>query len=86
MGFVVIDDGVPSLLHSQSPRVRLESIDDAIARMTAGEGDCRGFVSCACAMMPWSDLRALDGNDMPRVTVPQGSSLSFEDYLEQLPS
>ncbi len=85
VGFVVIDDGVPSLLHSQKPRVRIESVEDAIVRMTADGGRLQGFKFLRVRGDAMERLRKLDGDRAPRITVPKDSPISFDDYLNRLP-
>jgi hypothetical protein len=85
VGFVVIDNGTPSLLHSQAPVVRIESIDDAITRMTADRGRLKGFRFLRVRSDAMERLRQLDGDDAPIVTVPKNSPITFDDYLKQLP-
>ena len=85
VGIVVIDEGTPSFLHSQSPEVRLETVDDAMARMTAGEGRLKGFKFLRVREDALQRLRAIDGDDAPRVTVPAESPVSWAAYLQRLP-
>lgn len=85
LGFVIIHDGVPSLLHSQAPKVRLESMDDAITRMSTAGGRLKGFKFLRVRPDAMDRLRNVDGDAAPRVTVPDQSRTSFAAYLQELP-
>ncbi len=83
------EDGAVHLIHSAKPAVREETIESYIARQNEGRAEkeaankstFRGFKFLRLAEDPWANLRALDGADAPRVSVPEGSKLTFEQYL-----
>ena len=81
-GLIVLGEyGEVHLIHSAKPRVREESIDDYIAHSTAnnaekdaaGKARLLGFKFLRLRGDPWENLRALDGDAAPRVTLPGGS-------------
>lgn len=94
VGFVaVMPDGAVHLIHSTSPKVREESIDVFIARNTennakndaAGKARHRGFKFLRLVDDPIANLRAVDGDTAPKVTIPASSAISFDAYVaEQL--
>lgn len=83
-GLIVIgDDGEVHLIHSASPSVREEPIDDYIARSTenlaerdaAGKARLLGFKFLRLQNDPIANLRKIDGEDAPKVTLPDGGTL-----------
>jgi hypothetical protein len=80
------DDGEVHLIHSTQPRVREEPIDEYIARSkrTMKEDDARGkarllgFKFLRLREAPMKNLRAIDGEGAPKVTLPDGSEAEFE--------
>ncbi len=80
--------GEVNLIHSASPRVREEPIDEYVRRSTAtaderdaaGKARFRGFKFLRLNDDAVARLRAIDGPAAPRVTVPAGS-VSWEQYL-----
>jgi len=81
-GLIVLgDDGEVHLIHSTSPRVREEPIDQYIARATkniaardaAGKARLLGFKFLRLRKDPWENLREIDGDDAPRITLPGGA-------------
>ncbi len=82
-GMIVIgDDGDVHLIHSARPSVREEPIDDYIARSTenlaerdaAGKSRLLGFKFLRLQGDPLANLRKIDGEDAPKVTLPSGGS------------
>jgi hypothetical protein len=82
-GLIVLDDdGEVHLIHSAKPHVREEAIDDYIADATAdnaakdaaGKARLLGFKFLRLREDPWAHLRALDGEEAPRVILPGGGS------------
>lgn len=80
-GLIVLgEDGEVHLIHSTRPQVREEPIDDYITRSTvnnserdaAGEARLLGFKFLRLREDPWENLRDLDGDAAPRVTLPGG--------------
>ncbi len=79
------DDGEVHLIHSAEPKVREEPIDRYIARSTEdlaardAEGKSRllGFKFLRLREKPLERLRAIDGPDAPRVTLPSGGEADF---------
>ncbi len=77
------DDGEVHLIHSSQPSVREEPIDDYIARSTenlaerdaAGKSRLLGFKFLRLQNDPLANLRVIDGEDAPKVTLPGGQSL-----------
>jgi hypothetical protein len=84
------DNGEINLIHSTEPRVREEPIDTYIARSTAtmkaddarGKARLLGFKFHRLREDAIKNLRAMDGNDAPRVTLPDGSKVNFELVTE----
>lgn len=83
-GMIVIgDDGEVHLIHSARPSVQEEPIDDYIARSTenlaerdaAGKSRLLGFKFLRLQNDPMANLRMIDGEDAPKVTLPGGQSL-----------
>ncbi len=81
VGLIALDkDGGVNLIHSASPEVREEPIDDYIARSTAdleardaaGKARLLGFKFLRLQKDPLSNLRAIDGPGAPRVVLPGG--------------
>jgi len=86
-------DGSVNLIHSASPQVREESIDAYIARATekastqpSTKASFRGFKFLRVADDPWIALRAIDGPDAPRVSVPPDSPITWPAYVESIKS
>lgn len=83
-------DGAPNLIHSAKPKVREESIDSYVSRMTrdaaaddaAGKARFRGFKFLRLTDDPIANLRAIDGPRAPVVKLPPGSGVSWETYLQ----
>jgi Protein of unknown function (DUF1460) len=83
-------DGAVNLIHSAAPAVREEPIEAYIQRMTrdaaekdaAGKPRFRGFKFLRVADDPWKNLRAIDGPEAPRVSLPKSSKVTWEQYLE----
>jgi N-acetylmuramoyl-L-alanine amidase-like protein len=80
-GLIVLgDDGEVNLIHSASPQVREESIDDYIARSiannaerdAAGKSRLLGFKFLRLQKDPLGNLKEIDGEDAPRVVLPGG--------------
>jgi Protein of unknown function (DUF1460) len=79
-------DGEVHLIHSSEPKVREESIDSYIARSTkdlkkkdkAGKPRLVGFKFLRLQDDPIEKLRAIDGADAPRVTLPSGEQLKTQ--------
>jgi hypothetical protein len=79
------DDGEVHLIHSTQPRVREEPIDEYIARSTKtikeddAEGKPRllGFKFLRLRDDPMKNLREIDGDDAPKVTLPGGAAAKF---------
>lgn len=86
------EDGSVHLIHSSEPKVREETIESYIARQTAteaekkasGKATFRGFKFLRLEEDPWANLKAIDGPDAPKVTVPEGSTLTFKEYISSL--
>ncbi len=83
-GLIVLgDDGEVHLIHSARPEVREEPIDEYIARSiannaerdAAGKARLLGFKFLRLQKDPLGNLREIDGEDAPRVTLPNGASL-----------
>lgn len=81
VGLIVLgEDGEVHLIHSASPEVREESLEDYIARSTkniaerdaAGKSRLLGFKFLRLQKDPLSNLRAIDGPGAPRVVLPGG--------------
>jgi hypothetical protein len=78
-------DGEVHLIHSSEPRVREESIDEYIARSTkdnaekdaAGKARLVGFKFLRLRDEPLKNLKEIDGEDAPRVTLPSGGDVDF---------
>ncbi len=74
-------DGTVHLIHSSEPAVREEPIADFVARslkMAEAPGAKQrliGFKFLRLEQDPLANLRKLDGDQMPRVTLPGGASL-----------
>jgi hypothetical protein len=79
------DDGEVRMIHSAQPKVREEPIDDYIARSTKtmkdddakGKARLLGFKFLRLHEKPLENLRAIDGDEAPRVTLPDGSEAEF---------
>jgi hypothetical protein len=85
VGLVVHDGAEVHLIHSTRPKVREETFESYIARSTTDkekldkEGKPRlvGFKFLRLRDDPWVRLRAVDGPDAPRVTLPDGGETKF---------
>ena len=79
------DDGEVHMIHSSEPTVREEPLDEYIARSTAdiaardaaGKARLLGFKFLRLRDNPLERLRAIDGADAPRVTLPSGGEAKF---------
>jgi hypothetical protein len=79
------DDGEVRLIHSTQPKVREEPIDEYIARSTKTmkEDDVKrkarllGFKFLRLRDKPIENLREIDGENAPRVTLPDGGEARF---------
>jgi hypothetical protein len=92
LGIVEVRDGIVWVIHSAEPRVVREPIDAFIARAV----DARekliakkkpyglGFKFHRLHDDPWANLRAIDGPDAPRVTVPETSPITWPDYVKSI--
>jgi hypothetical protein len=77
------ENGEVHLIHSSEPKVREEPIDQYIARSTkdlrekdaAGKARLVGFKFLRLRDEPLKNLKAIDGPDAPRVTLPGGGEL-----------
>jgi hypothetical protein len=80
------EDGQVHLIHSTEPKVREETIDSYIARATkdlkakdaAGKPRLVGFKFLRLQEDPLIKLKAIDGPDAPRVTLPSGGQLKTQ--------
>jgi hypothetical protein len=78
-------NGEVHLIHSSEPKVREEPIDAYIARSTkdlaekdaAGKPRLVGFKFLRLRDEPLKNLKAIDGADAPRVTLPSGDEAKF---------
>jgi hypothetical protein len=79
------DDGEVHMIHSTTPKVREEPIDEYIARSTKnlseddakGKARLLGFKFLRLRDEPLKNLREIDGDDAPRVTLPDGGEAKF---------
>jgi hypothetical protein len=79
------DGGEVHMIHSSEPTVREEPLDEYIARSTvdmaardaAGKARLLGFKFLRLRDHPLQRLRAIDGADAPRVTLPSGGDASL---------
>lgn len=79
------DDGEVHLIHSTQPSVREEPLDEYIARSTKtmqeddakGKPRLLGFKFLRLRDDPMKNLREIDGDDAPRVTLPDGGDAKF---------
>jgi hypothetical protein len=79
------DNGEVHMIHSAEPKVREEPIDEYIARSTkdlaekdaAGKPRLVGFKFLRLRDEPLKNLREIDGEDAPRVTLPLGGEAKF---------
>lgn len=86
----IAPDGSPNLIHSAKPKVREESIEAYVSRMTrdaaaddaAGKARFRGFKFLRLTENPMANLRAIDGPQAPVVKLPVGSAMTWEQYLQ----
>jgi hypothetical protein len=77
--------GEVNLIHSAEPQVREESIDDYVARYTKnlkeldaqGKPRLLGFKFLRLRDTPLAALRKIDGENAPKVTLPDGSEARF---------
>jgi hypothetical protein len=80
------EDGQVHLIHSTEPKVREETIDSYISRATkdlkakdaAGKPRLVGFKFLRLQEDPLVKLKAIDGPDAPRVTLPSGGQLKTQ--------
>jgi hypothetical protein len=80
------EDGQVHLIHSTEPKVREETIDSYISRATkdlkakdaAGKPRLVGFKFLRLRDEPLKNLKAIDGPDAPRVTLPGGQMLKTQ--------
>lgn len=94
VGLVAIaPDGGINLVHSASPQVREESIDAYIARAAekastqpSTKPSFRGFKFLRISNDPWTALRAIDGPDAPRVSIPSNSPVTWPGFIESVSS
>jgi hypothetical protein len=85
----LMPEGSVHIIHSSKPAVREEPIEAYIERMTknasqsdaAGKARFRGFKFLRIADDPWANLRAIDGPAAPRIIVPSGSPLTWEQFV-----
>jgi hypothetical protein len=86
VGLIVhADDGRVNLIHSAEPTVREEPIDEYIARYTKnlkeldaqGKPRLLGFKFLRLHDKPLENLREIDGEIAPKVTLPDGSDAKF---------
>ncbi len=78
------ENGKVHMIHSSEPKVREEPIDQYIARSTkdlaakdaAGKARLVGFKFLRLRDDPLKNLRAIDGAEAPRVTLPGGGELN----------
>lgn len=91
VGLIGIDkdengDRQVNFIHSASPKVREESLDQFIARSirdakqrdAAGKARLLGFKFLRLEKTPLENLKKLDGPEAPRVTLPTGGPARFE--------
>jgi hypothetical protein len=85
VGLVVQNGDEVHLIHSTQPKVREETFESYITRSTANkakldeEGKPRlvGFKFLRLRDEPLKNLREIDGDDAPRVTLPSGDEAKF---------
>jgi hypothetical protein len=78
-------DGTVNMIHSAEPAVREEPIVDYVARsnkdrdekIKAGKPVLLGFKFLRLEADPLANLRKIDGEDAPRVTLPRGGDAKF---------
>jgi hypothetical protein len=91
LGIVEVSDGIVWIIHSTEPKVRREPIDAFIARAVNDRDVLKakkkpygfGFKFHRLHDDPWSNLRAIDGPDAPKVSVPADSPISWKDFVAQ---
>ncbi len=79
------EDNTVHMIHSTEPKVREEPIDTYIARSTAdlekkdatGKQRLLGFKFLRLEENPLENLRKIDGDQAPRVTLPRGEAAKF---------
>jgi hypothetical protein len=79
-------DGEVHLIHSSEPKVREETLDSYISRSTkdlkkkdkSGKPRLVGFKFLRLQDDPLIKLKAIDGPDAPRVTLPSGGQLKTQ--------
>jgi hypothetical protein len=84
------EDGSVNLIHSTQPTVREEPIEAYIARNekdaaekdAAGKARFRGFKFLRPTEDPLGNLAQIDGPGAPRVTVPEQSTTTWEQFLQ----
>jgi hypothetical protein len=85
-------DGSVHLIHSSEPKVREETIDSYIQRMSrtraekeaTGKAVFRGFKFLRLAADPIANLRMVDGAQAPKVSTPPSSPLTFDQYVRTI--
>ena len=83
-------DGTPHLIHSAKPKVREETIESYVTRLTrdaasddaAGKARFRGFKFLRLTEDPIGNLRTIDGPQAPVVKLPADSRMTWEQYLQ----
>ena len=77
-------DGTVHMIHSSEPAVREEPLVDYIGRQNedrdgkkAGKPVLLGFKFLRLEADPMANLRKIDGEDAPRVTLPRGGEAKF---------
>lgn len=92
VGLVAVQpDGAVHLIHSTPPKVREETIESYISRLTkdlpekdaAGKSRFQGFKFLRLTEDPLASLEKIDGGTVPRITLPKDSKVSFDAYLQQ---
>jgi hypothetical protein len=83
------EDGSVHLIHSAKPKVREETIESYITRMTkdneandaANKARFRGFKFLRMTEDPMGNLRKIDGPNAPVVKLPTNSEMTWDKYL-----
>jgi hypothetical protein len=85
VGLVAVEPGRGvTFIHSQEPAVKQQTIDELITQYAA-EGKLKGFKILRIHDDALARVATIDGSSTPKVTVPQDSPVSFEQYLRALP-
>lgn len=95
LGFIAVTpEGEVHMIHSNTPRVLEQPIDDYIAKTEKREAKQattrpsiprhRGFKFFRLHDDALARLKAIDGDATPRVTVPADSPISFDDFVAQV--